>query len=190
MNFIPALSNFTYKVKALFPTRKSQPKARIYEHVPKFEGKARERGSERTSPSSYKKKAKSSPNNENIFHAFANSIASIFTLISGADTETGKEDDTKGSKPSGQENVASTAPKVNQQSSYDVEAGDEPDDQEETKLLQEDEEKEEPDKETKGNTSSMQAGWNISNLIQGKVSRIRKKIALNQPGIHVVIKMF
>ena len=68
--------------------------------------------------------------------------------------------------------TSQTATKVNKQTSYDVEATggeDDFDSKEDTKLLQEGEDDDEEvfTEESKGTTSSLQAGWNISNLIQG-----------------------
>ena len=70
---------------------------------------------------------------------------------------------------------------MSQQPNYDVEAGeDETDDQEDAKLLQEEEEKKDTStQETKGTTSSMQAGWNISNLIQGKLIKSGKTMKVH-----------
>jgi hypothetical protein len=93
-------------------------------------------------------------------------------LFSGADSE--QEELIKPAKGRSETTTASpTATKVNKQACHDIEAigEDDLDSKEDTKLLQEGEDDDEEvfSAESKGTTSSLQAGWNISNLIQGKM---------------------
>lgn len=175
MNSLSALSSFSYKLRALFPFQKKQPKAKVYEYGPKGEKRGSEKGSEKNaqrSPGSTPKKKQSKENSGGCLNSIGNFFGSIGTFFSGADKEPRKEGETaKVARPAGHENAPNTPTKVSQQPNYDVEGGeDETDDQEDAKLLQEEEEKDTSSQETKGNTSSMQAGWNISNLIQGKLN--------------------
>ena len=181
MNVATAFASFTYKVKALFRVNKKQT-ARVYEHVPKFERqnsksaqKSPTKHSPRRSPSTSRKRNEPARPNEqrNYLSFFTNIKDSLVKLVSGADNE--QEELTKSTRAKTESTGTShTATKVNKQTSYDVEATageDEIDFKEDTKLLQEDEDDDDEEvftEESKGTTSSLQAGWNISNLIQGK----------------------
>jgi hypothetical protein len=182
MNVAAAFASFSYKVKALFRGSKKQT-ARIYEHVPTFERqnsknaqKSPTKHSPKRSPSTPRKRNEPERPNEkrNYMSYLTNFKDSLVKLVSGADTE--KEElikPTRG-KTESTAGTSQTATKVNKQTSYDIEAtagDDEFESKEDTKLLQEgedDDEGKEFAEESKGTTSSLQAGWNISNLIQGK----------------------
>lgn len=186
MNSLTALSSFSYKLKALSPFKKKQPKAKVYEYGPKTEKKGSEKGTEKTnprrSPGSTPKKKRSKGNDGGCLQSISNFFGSIGTFFSGADKEPRKEGETANvARSPGHENAPTTPTKVSQQPNYDVEAGeDETDDQEDAKLLQEEEEKKDTStQETKGTTSSMQAGWNISNLIQGKLIKSGKTMKVH-----------
>lgn len=175
MNIVAALSSFTYKVKALFKVNK-KPTARVYEHVPKFGSPSSKNAPKSPSKQSPKKSPSTSRKGKKYGTYFNNIIDSLVKFVSGAsDSEqegvakpTKTRIDSAGTSP--------TAQKVDKQSSYDIEATgeDELDSKEDTKLLQEEEadDGEVFNDETKGTTSSLQAGWNISNLIQGKFVRL------------------
>ena len=188
MNIAASFAGFTYKVKALFKTTK-KPTARVYEHVPKFEtqnsknaSKTPTKTSPKKSPNTSRKRSEPArPGEQRTYVTYFNTFKeSLAKLVSGADSEqeefvkpTKGRSESKGRK----ENTATSptaAAKTNRQSSYDVEASgvdtgeDDLDSKEDTKLLQEDDDDGEVfNEETKGTTSSLQAGWNISNLIQG-----------------------
>ena len=179
MNFVAAFASFGYKVKALFRANK-KPTARVYEHVPKFERPSRK--SEQKSPTKHSSRSPSTSSKRNeparpsdqrrCSSFFSNLKESFSKLFSGAESD--QEELIKPTK--GRTDSTATSPtttKVNKQPGYDVEATgeDDLDSKEDTKLLQEGEDDDGEvfsAEESKGTTSSLQAGWNISNLIQGK----------------------
>ena len=179
MNIVAAFTSFSYKVKALFRANK-KPTARVYEHVPKFERQSRKneqksptKHSSRSPSTSRKRNEPARPSDQRNFSSFFNNFKESFSKIfSGADSD--QEEFIKPAQGRTDSTATSpTAAKVNKQSGYDVEATgeDDLDSKEDTKLLQEGEEDDGEvfaAEESKGTTSSLQAGWNISNLIQGK----------------------
>ena len=183
MNLATAFASFSYKVKALFRGNKKQT-ARVYEHVPRFERQNSSAGkksptkhSPRRSPSTSKKRNEPArPGDKKTYMSyFSDFKESVVKFVSGADSE--QEEFIKPTKARTESaGTGPTAAKVKGQTSYDVEATageDDLDSKEDTKLLQEgeDDDGEVFAEESKGTTSSLQAGWNISNLIQGKEDR-------------------
>lgn len=157
-------ANFSYKVKALLKVKK-KPIAKVYNPWD-FE---RKRNAKYSSTFKWSESASTQPNEPVIS---LSKIKDFFgKLFSGIETE----NEAEGSKSVGTFSTGggSTTGKNSHQSSYDVEAmgEDEFDSKEDTKLLQESEDEGDDvltGDENKGNTSSLQAGWNISNLIQGE----------------------
>lgn len=197
MNTTAAFAGFAYKVKALFRVNK-KPAARVYEHTTKFASqnsknarKYEKKHSPKRSPrASRTRKEHARPVYEKHLMAlfWTNVKDFIVKFVSGADSE--QEEFTKAPNFSSDSTATSptaarkgalntttspTATKKLQRkpNGYDVEATgaeDELDSKEDTKLLKEGEDTDDEvlSEEGKGTTSSLQAGWNISNLIQGK----------------------